>query len=355
MASLRKHPRSPYWYLRKLDADTGKWVESTTGYRTDDPVETRKAQRLAEKTGTTEKSVERINSAFSAWVPEYLSSHYAEKQSTGRRMQIVWQALKLFLNDIGVTYPRQVKYRHAREYLTWRLIHNVHGKLVGRNTALLEFKFLAQLIQESIRREFCEANPIAKLGETKSAQKVKPELTDDDIAKLRMYLGNPNRMGREHAPWMLGCFEISLHTGCRFNETAIQPDDIDLQTSTLRLRDSKRKETDPRKFFSVPILPGLKPVLERIKEGSLMIGTENHRTSREQNHRINLAFKAAGVDATFHSLRVTYVTRLHRAGVKMADAMILVNHSSQLIHRIYSRLNVNDVRASQAMIQLPSS
>jgi hypothetical protein len=46
----------------------------------------------------------------------------------------------------------------------------------------------------------------------------------------------------------------------------------------------------------------------------------------------------------FHCLRVTYVTRLAQAGVPLSLAMRLTNHSDELVHRIYQRLGVEDVR-----------
>ena len=48
MASLRKYKRSPYWYLRYRDLETGRWCEEATKMRHDDPKETRDARRLAE-------------------------------------------------------------------------------------------------------------------------------------------------------------------------------------------------------------------------------------------------------------------------------------------------------------------
>ena len=75
--------------------------------------------------------------------------------------------------------------------------------------------------------------------------------------------------------------------------------------------------------------------------------------TEDKNGRINAAFRAAGINASFHSLRVTFVTRCHRSGLTAIEAMRLVNHSSQLIHKVYSRLNVDDVRVAQSKLQLP--
>jgi hypothetical protein len=67
MASLRKYKRSPYWYLRYRDLETGRWCEEATKLRYDDPKETRDARRLAEKYSVKEAQVAptiRANFAF---------------------------------------------------------------------------------------------------------------------------------------------------------------------------------------------------------------------------------------------------------------------------------------------------
>ena len=57
-------------------------------------------------------------------------------------------------------------------------------------------------------------------------------------------------------------------------------------------------------------------------------------------------FKMLGLDhLCFHCSRVTKVTRLRREGVPREVAMRLVNHSSELIHLLYDRHRVDDLRA----------
>jgi integrase len=57
----------------------------------------------------------------------------------------------------------------------------------------------------------------------------------------------------------------------------------------------------------------------------------------------------------FHCLRVTYVNRLRRAGVPREVAMRLVNHSSELIHKIYQRERVDDVVKWRDAVRFPST
>jgi integrase len=46
---------------------------------------------------------------------------------------------------------------------------------------------------------------------------------------------------------------------------------------------------------------------------------------------------------TFHSTRVSVITRMARAGVTQQKAMRFVGHASATIHRVYQRLNAGDV------------
>jgi hypothetical protein len=253
VAHLRQHKRSPFWSLRRRNLDTGRWEERSTGLRVDDPSETLKAQRAADKASAQEQRIgtPKNSPAFLAWVPDYLASHWRNPGSDSpRRYAGAWQAIRAFLETHGIDYPRQIKYGHGEAYLRWRKATPVNGRMVVHNTALLELKFLSQLITEAIRREFTDSNPIAHLGIARDAAKIKPELTD-------------------------------------------------------------------------------------------------------KNGRINKVLKKA-VGSTFHSLRVTFITRCHRGGLTESEAMRLVNHSSQIVHRIYSRLDVEDARAAQTKIPLPS-
>jgi integrase len=327
--------------------DTGKWVEKTTSLRADSDADTRRAQRLADKASAQESRVgtpER-SPAFIAWVPDYLASHWRNPGSDSpRRYAGAWQAIRAFLEAHEIDYPRQVKYQHGEQYLRWRLVTAVNGRKVGHNTALLELKFLSQLVNEAIRRDFTESNPIARLGIARKAAKIKPELTNAMIRKARADL-------RKQPQWMADVFEIGLYTGCRFNECEIPMDRINFgRRNKIKMEDSKRDENDERKFFTIPIHPELLPTLKRLAAS----GTDvTARLSADKNGRINKVLKEA-IGCTFHSLRVTFITRCHRGGLSESEAMRLVNHSSQLVHRIYSRLNVEDARVAQAKIPLPS-
>jgi hypothetical protein len=146
-------------------------------------------------------------------------------------------------------------------------------------------------------------------------------------------------------------FEMMLHLGCRFAETSIPLENIDLTRDIIHLIDSKRADGDPRKLYAVPLPANLRPYLIALKNSG------KARTvpllTREDNRRFNIILKEATAGATSHSLRVAFISRCHRAGLTELQAMRLVNHSTQLVHRIYSRLGVEDVRAAMAAMPQP--
>jgi integrase len=95
----------------------------------------------------------------------------------------------------------------------------------------------------------------------------------------------------------------------------------------------------------------LKPLLERLK-------------AEGRHHTVDFPFqpsrrwqqffaKLKMPHLCFHCLRVTYVNRLRRAGVPREVAMRLVNHSSELVHRIYQREKVEDVVKWRDVVRFP--
>lgn len=332
MASLRKHRESRFWFVRFRDPDTAKWREESTHLLHSDEKQTRAAQRLRDKRSAEENQLgSRRDGAWSDWVPGFIAQHY-RSDSTRRRAVHGWERLSEWLRVRNLRHPREIRYEHGSDYLTWRKTS------AGHNTALYEIKFLAFLINEAIRREYADRNVLARLGVGRAAVKEKPELTDADIAAFRAAAKDD---------WMRTVFEIQLYTGCRFSEASIPIERIDFATDFILIEDAKRKDTDSRKFFRVPLHPNLKDTLRRL---------EGHRTvpilTREMNWRYNDRLKRA-TGATSHSLRVTFITRCHRAGLSEREAMRLVNHSSKLVHEIYSRLGADDLRSAQARVALP--
>lgn len=336
MAQLRKEKDTPYWFLRYRDLDTGKWRDRSLKLRWDIASETREAIRQRDKFTEDEKKISSTGGEnFSDWVWGYMEDHYKNPNSLAR-YQFAWASISEFLLLKRIRHPKEFTYSHAMEFLKWRKLKVKH------NTARMELKFIGFLMAEAKRRGIVMSNPILETRIPKEEPKLKQELDDSAIEKSRIAFST-------HGKWMEIAFEILIHLGCRFNESRIHKSRVDYKKMSIQLVDSKRSIDDPRRLFLVPLTEQLATYLKRIE------WTDDYTvppltSSMNQNFN-SVLFKACG--ATSHSCRVSFITRCHRAGLTESQAMILVNHSTKMVHKIYTRLNIADSTIAIAKVQAP--
>jgi len=342
MSYLIKKKRSPYWYLRIRDLETGRWVEKCTKLRHDDPKESAKAMKEAAKATTGEVIARpRQGENFSEWVPDYIRQHYEGKPLTQLRNLYFWRTIHVFLHENGIRHPREIRYEHAAAYMAWR--KGPDGNNAAHNTARNEVKFLAFLMSEAIRRELAERNPIALARIELAPAKAKREISDAEIAAFRKEF-------EKEESWMGTAFELLINLGCRFTEARVSKERIDFDRLTIQLTDSKRDALDPRKYFTAPISEQLATFLKRI---AWYDGHTMPVPTRMMNRNFNRALHRAAPGVTSHCCRVSFISRCHRAGLSEHEAMRLVNHSTRMVHRLYSKLNVEDARTAMMKVPLP--
>jgi integrase len=332
MAYLYRKKRSPFWYVVYFDADQMERHRST-GLRAGDPNDTAKAKALrAELESKEHHRAPIVNSeGWDTWVPKFLERH-CQTERTAQRYSGNWKWLSLWLQTNRLHSPRVITYRNALDYLDWRTTYKKKsGKKAGRNTAIMELKLLALIMGEAVRLGHADANPLVSMKLKKDKTEKKPEMTDREIKAIRSVL-------REEPEWMQTAFEISLHTGCRLRETRIPTECVDFKEDKITFPSPKGGED---RAFSIPMPTALRPLLEKIhkskKKFTVELPFQPSRRWQQFFAKIKLPHLC------FHCLRVTYVNRLRRAGVPREVAMRLVNHASELIHKIYQREKVEDV------------
>lgn len=344
MAYLYRKNRSPFWYIQYLDSERKKHDKST-GLRADDPNDTAKAKVLrAELEAAEHGKSSLVNGAtWDAWVPKFFDRH-CRTEATAERYQDAWKWLAVWLQHERIYSPRQVTYRRAVEYLDWRTSFKKRtGKTVGRNTAIFELKTLSLIIGEAVRLGHADANPLVSMKIRRDKAAKKPELTDSEIIEIREALHN-------EPEWMQISFDISLNTGCRLRETRIPLTCIDFQEGKITFPSPKGGE---ERAFSIPMPTALEALFQRlVTEGREHTVEFPFQPSRRW-HQFFIKIKKANL--CFHCLRVTYVNRLRRAGVPREAAMRLVNHASELVHKIYQRERVEDVVKWRDVVQFPST
>jgi integrase len=344
MAYLYRKNRSPYWYIQYLDSDKKKHDKST-GLRADDPNDTAKAKMLrAELEAAEHRKVPLVNgAAWDVWVPKFFDRH-CQTGATLERYQDAWKWAAMWLQYERIHSPRQLTYRRAVEYVDWRTKFKKRtGKTVGRNTAILELKMLSLIMGEAVRLGHAEANPLASLKIRRDKAAKKPELIDQEIIDIRQAL-------QDEPKWMQTSFEISLNTGCRLRETRIPMTCINFGESKITFPSPKGGED---RAFSIPMPAAIKGLLTELAQEQRKFTLEFPFQPSRRWQQFFIKIKKEHL--CFHCLRVTYVNRLRRAGVPREAAMRLVNHASEMIHKIYQREKIEDVVQWCDAVKFPAS
>ena len=341
MASLFQQAESAYWWLR----DNQNRRRSLKPLRWDVHADTRKAREICAAESLGELQVGEVRGESWAWLTEWLALRYRgeKKAKTLERYMTAWRTLKVFMDKEKLDAPRQFTHTHAHAYLKWRPNPQTPGIYrCSLNTAVWELKVLGIFYQEAIRRKLAMENPCAKLGVEKTKPDEKPEITEDEIAKIRKGL-------LKQPEWMRVSFEIGLAQGCRLRETSIPLSDIDLDKMEVKFGLMKGD-----KPFTTKLNRNLVPLIQQLRaRGAKRTCELGDNPSREfskffqQPPPRGLGMK----HLCFHCTRVTAITWMARGGVPMAQAMRFVNHSTEAVHRIYQRLVAADVVDAVAAVE----
>lgn len=352
VAAIYKRKDSP-WYWIRYKTKAGTWAARATRYRTDNTLHRAKAKKEAASMAVEERESCRD---LSPWVENLIRMHPV-CESTRRHYQNSWHWISRFLEEHRISLHDFAPV-HAEQFIAWRMsIPRTNGKPVCRNLAADDVKFVKWLHRQG--RLLGKISTVAMLDyRTKKTPVAKrPVFTDDEITAVRRSLANHAAMDPAKE-WMQICFEIGYHTGCRLRETRLDLRLVDLHSGTVTFPCPKGGAT---RAYTIPIPAGIRPVLEGLKG----VGRRYAFDWPGHGSRISVEwrriFDLCGLfKHTFHSLRATRVTNLRKAGIPQSVAMRLVNHSSTLVHEMYQRHFVEDLRRHvdagllQASAQSPS-
>ena len=332
MACIYRRTDSQWYYIRYKTAD-GVWKSRPTRYRTDNTLHRAKAIEEAARLSVGERDKRTTDTA---WVTRLLDDHQVAP-NTKIYYRNSWRNLCRFMAERRIVL-QDFTPATALDYITWRIsTPRTNGSFVGRNQALQDIKILKWIHRQGRLLGHMRSMAMVDFRSRKSPVQRKPIFTDEDIAKVRRALAVP------HVPeWMRISFEISLHTGCRLKETRIPLDCVDLQTSTITFPTPKGGSG---RSYTIPIPDGLLPMLTKMKATPRSHTFEWPGCGTKVSSHWRKFFNLCGLRKhSFHGLRATRVTNLRRAGIVQSVAMRLVNHSSTLVHELYQRHSVEDLR-----------
>lgn len=383
MASLRRHPKSPF-FVACFTGDGGKRFQRSTGIRADGTVSSRRqAQRIAneyEDIARKKRSAQQVQKVFhdiyrtvtGVSLPDQTLRKFTEnwlkdkRGSVAKNSYLFYQSrVDSFLSDLGLRADAPVFQVTEDDVRTWR---DNEAKRVSTSTTNHGLKVLRMLLGEAQRRNLLATNPAEAVPILKNqTQTSRRPFTQEEIAQL------------------LACVEgewkslvlFGLYTGQRLGDLArMRWAAIDLVANEIRLttRKTGRHQKIPicrplRRFIDsldrsvrsdAPVHPEADELVNKQgKPGTLsrqfhdlmakagLVSKRPHRKSGRES--ANNARRAS--ELTFHSFRHTLTSMLKNAGVSASIAEEIVGHDSAEINRIYTHFESKTLKV--AMESLP--
>ena len=201
------------------------------------------------------------------------------------------------------------------------------------------------------------------------------ELTMPELERLLMAAKHAdNEMaGKTAVPWRNEwhkLFLVGIYTGMRLGDCCkLSWSSVNLSSGIIQLVPQKTKRHHGR-IVTIPIHPELRAALERTPEGERdgyvmkTLATYYIETKWKVGHELGRIFRTAGIvtsvyiegrrtktpEATFHSLRHTFVSFAANAGVPLHVVQSIVGHESTAMTRHYYHENEEVLRQAVAAI-----
>jgi hypothetical protein len=334
MASL--YARGDVLWIHFKDP-SGKWRNISTGYRRSNSGERRQAERLRDQQ-TLKERIARPTAASAgdwSWVDLWIETTWGSLDNTTPALyRSQWRTLQRWLSELDLPSPRNVTREHCLNYPQWRAKHGG-----ARNTAILELKLLAQILDEAVTRGYVLTNVARKLGIKRSAAKEKRAWTEKELAKVDAELKRRDRLG-----WMRVTFLLGRYQAARLRQCVVALEDIQLDREPPTIFYQSPKGGSER-AFSQPIdkrlLDDLREIVKhRESTGATTLCDLPTLPSLEWRRFLD-ELGIHGV--SHHALRVTWVTRAAMRGIPESVAQRFSNHASTEVHRIYQRFTSADM------------
>ena len=326
VASFLHRKGSRFYYLKVKRG--GVWKMEPTSVIVGQVDALRRIRRMVLEENSKELSGESIGDWD--WVPKFLKTQFGDSPATLRRYLEGWTALEVYLAEKKVLGPGDVTHQIAFDYPMWRTEVDPNVMRPCKwNTAIVELKVLSRIMSAAVQRRMVNANPCFRLGLSRRNTSIKPEITEKEQEIIEKALAGRPR-------WMRDCWNVAMCQGFRLSETNCPLDRIDLKLGTISVIGKGNK------VHTAPLHPSVrKLVIEAQKSGRKTLLSD--LPGRASQHWKKF-FRRCGLGhLTFHSTRVTVVTRLARSGASQAQTMAYVGHASETVHAVYLRLSAPDV------------
>ena len=259
------------------------------------------------------------------------------------------RAFEKFLAESKMTIrKRDIGARMLDAYLVWMKAQDFSKATVQKRLQVLKSFF-----RWAIQRKYLRDDPFLVWEIPRVTEIIPRALTpEEDMRLLTMLDHSPRRFDRTVATGI----RLARFAGLRVGEcNALKWGDVDLVKGTVIVRHGKG---DRDRAIPIPDAGLRQPLIAhweangRPDSGSVLTGFRNQPLHEKALSRsIRRFYRAARVaDATFHTLRATYATRLMERGVHPRTIQVLLGHQS--LETTMRYLAVADLQKRQAVALL---
>jgi len=328
MASAFIPKWSNFYYLRVKR--NGEWVQEKTAIHKKSVDADRRIKVIVHTASAEEAAGPATASAGWVWVPRFLKAQFSGSPKTQIRYAEAWSAMEMYLLEKRIYGPTEVTHDTCLHYPEWR--ENPPKDIMKAstwNTALTELKVFSRILSHAVHQGMISANPCFRLGLRRRDTKIKPEITNEEQEIIEERLQSERK-------WMMECWTVAMCQGVRLGETNCPLSRIDLTLNTISVIGKGKK------VHTGPLHPDVRKLaLEAKATGRDTLISE---LPKKASLRWGKFFRKIGMGhLTFHSTRVTVVTRLARSGASKSQVMAYVGHASEAVNDVYLRLSSPDV------------
>lgn len=252
-----------------------------------------------------------------------------------------------FLEAAGLkARKREISPALLDHYLAW-----LKGCQFADGTIQRRLQGLKSFFRWAVKRRYLRDDPFIHWELPRARQPLPRPLTPEEDMRLLGILGAPHKTSYRRT--VIVAIRLARFAGLRRSEcNALEWQDVDLVKGMLIVRHGKG---DKDRAVPIPDAGLRQPLLAwweaagKPESGCVLTGLR-HRPlhDRALSQSIKHVYRAARVaDATFHTLRTTYATRLLELGADIRTIQVLLGHAS--LNTTMRYLGITDLRKREAV------
>jgi site-specific recombinase XerD len=331
MASLVKRGKVWYCYYRIDGRQFG--VTTYQVGRAPNDVARQILEKYRQMEGCNKHGLPYVDTAAS--VSDLIGSYWESKPSltlhTAKKKKSMLDTLTQFMGGKKVT---SIGVPECDQFFSTCLTH-LHD-----NSKELYRAVISSIWAWGMKRSFATKNPWSEIAFKRAPKTPRRCLKQHEIDSLIQ-----NAKGSALLAIMLG-----LYAGARVGDCVnLYGEDIDFATKTITFRRRKGSREGSPKVQEIPLHPILEEVLSKIPLVSNLPLIPHKKTYL--GIKVANAMKEAGVNATHHYLRHTFISNMAEKQAGMAQISQLAGHSSWNITKRYTHISQDSLRETIGVLQ----